>query len=123
MIIDNVQNEEDVNDNNQYYWNPAKSQREITYNKKLNTSSLWIHEKIIINNIFVWINIINVYIAVNQFLGINKKNSFKKSWYFFPFWLDPEQQLVPCYHETDPRIRSRIKMKRIRNTFNNDRIN
>ena len=31
---------------------------------------------------------------------------------FFYFRSDPD----PCFHETDPRIRSRIKIKRIRNT-------
>ena len=30
--------------------------------------------------------------------------------------MDPEQDPDPLYHETDPRIRIQIKMKRIHNT-------
>ena len=38
-----------------------------------------------------------------------------KSWYFFDFRSDPELDPDPLFHETDPRIRIHIKMKRIRN--------
>ena len=41
-----------------------------------------------------------------------------KSWYFPDLRsdLDPDPEQDPLFHETDPRIRIHIKMKRIRNT-------
>ena len=51
----------------------------------------------------------------------NQKKSYEKL-VFFLFRSDPKQD--PFFHETDPRIqiRSRIKMKRTRNTVFNARI-
>ena len=44
-----------------------------------------------------------------------------KIWYFFYFRSDQDLDPDPFFHETDPRIR--IKIKRIRNTdFNQDRL-
>ena len=46
---------------------------------------------------------------------INRKVK-KKFLYFLDFRSDSEQNPDPLFHETDPRIRIHIKMKRIRNT-------
>ena len=49
---------------------------------------------------------------------INNKTDHisEKYWYFPDFRSDLEQDPDPLFHETDPRIRIHIKMKRIRNT-------
>ena len=43
----------------------------------------------------------------------------KISWYFFYLRSDPEQDPDLFFQETDPRIRSRIKIQRIRDTAMN----
>ena len=62
---------------------------------------------------------INVYPINNKTDHISEKYIFfieKKSCYFPDFRSDLEQDPDPFFHETDPRIRIHIKMKRIRNT-------
>ena len=62
---------------------------------------------------------INIY-SINNKTDHIRRNIFlieKKSWYFPDFMSDLEQDPDPLFHETDPRIRIHIKMKRIRNTF------
>ena len=49
-----------------------------------------------------------MYSVVNQFLSNQKKKKRQKVDIFFYFRSDPEQDLDPCFHGTDPR---RIKSK------------
>ena len=71
---------------------------------------------------------INIYPINNITYHISEKYIFYrkkkklKSWYLSDFRSDlesdPEQDPGSLFHETDPRIRIHIKMKRIRNTGN-----
>ena len=57
---------------------------------------------------------INIYSINNKTDHISEKYIFYR--YFPDFSSDLEQDPDPLFHETDPRIRIHIKMKRIRNT-------
>ena len=58
-----------------------------------------------------------IYSINNKTDNISEKYFFieKKSLYIPDFRSDLEQDPDPLFHETDPRIRIHIKMKRIRN--------